>query len=117
MNQELQPDDERFVAQAKAVLDRTAAELEPATTRRLQRVRLSALDAKPSRLGWTVWTGGLAIASVAALAVMLWIKQPVGEHPQVPLVEDIDLMLSAENVELAEDLEFYHWLADADTTG
>jgi hypothetical protein len=47
----------------------------------------------------------------------LWTKQPLSEHHPTPLIEDIDLVLSAENVELADDLEFFHWLADADTTG
>lgn len=116
MNQDLNHDDERFVAEAKAVLDRSAAELEPATTIRLQRTRLNALDAKPSRLRWTVWASGFAMASIAALTLVLWTKQPTPEHHQVPLFEDIDLVLSAENVELAEDLDFYRWLADADTT-
>ncbi len=55
--------------------------------------------------------------AVAVLTVMFWTKQPLPEHHISPLVEDIDLVLSAENVELADDLEFYHWLADVDTTG
>jgi len=57
------------------------------------------------------------MASVVALAALLWMRQPVREHHLVHVIEEMDLILSTENVELAEDLEFYHWLADADTTG
>jgi hypothetical protein len=34
----------------------------------------------------------------------------------VPL-EDFELVTSVEDVELAEDLDFYHWLADDDAAG
>ena len=56
------------------------------------------------------------MATVAALTLLLWTKQPVPDHHHSPLLEDMELVMSAENVELAQDLEFYHWLADADTT-
>ena len=70
--------------------------------------------ARPWRL---LWAGGLATVSVAALALVLWVKQPALENHHAPVLEDMDLVLSAENVELAEDLEFYHWLAGDDVTG
>lgn len=117
MSAGLQPGDEHVTARAKRLLDQSVADLDPATALRLQRARLAVLDAKPARRSWMVLAGGLAMAAVVALTVTLWTKQPVPEHHAAPLVEDIDLVLSAENVELADDLEFYHWLADADTTG
>lgn len=117
MNDERPADADRLIARSKQVLDDSVADLDPVTSRRLQRARLAALDAPPSSRRWMVWASGLAVASVAALALTLWTKQPVTENRHAPLFEDIDLVISAENVELAEDLEFYHWLADVDTTG
>jgi len=116
MNEELSPDDQEFVARARQVLDRTLDNVDSAAELRLQRARLSALDGRPTRMRW-LWIGGAALASVAVLAVMLWISSPAPEpHAAVPL-EDFELVTSVENVELAEDLDFYHWLADDDTQG
>ncbi len=117
MSEELNHDNERFVDQAKQALNRAVDDLDSAMTMRLQRARRTALEGSPARLRWTVWAGGLAISSLAALAVFLWTKQPVFEHHPVQVLEETELLLSTENVELAEDLEFYHWLADADTMG
>lgn len=119
MSPELQPDDEQVKARAKRLLDMTAADLDPATVHRLQRARLTALAAKPAGQLWRLFAGGVAMALVAAFTLTLWTKQPqpLPEHHAAQVVEDMDLVLSAENVELADDLEFYHWLADVDTTG
>ena len=54
---------------------------------------------------------------MAAVALYVWAPQPMSrQHAAVPL-DDFELVTSVENVELAEDLEFFHWLADDDTTG
>lgn len=111
------PQDQRFVRQAKQVLDQSVSELDHAMALRVQRARLQALATLPLRMPWQVWVSGVAMASVAALAVVLWLKQPVGEnHHHAPLLDDLELVMSVENVELADDLEFYDWLADATTT-
>jgi Protein of unknown function (DUF3619) len=117
MSTELQPGDDRMIARAKRLLDQSVADLDPSTARRLQRARVAALEGKQSLRRWKIWASGVAMAGVGALAVMLWMKQSLPENHHAPLFEDIDLVLSAENVELAENLEFYHWLADVDTTG
>jgi hypothetical protein len=116
---ELQPNDEQVKAHAKRLLDMTVADLDPAMVHRLQRARLVALEAKPVRQLWMLFAGGAAVALAVALTLTLWTiqPQPLPEHHAAQVVEDMDLVLSAENVELADDLEFYHWLADVDTTG
>lgn len=117
MNTEFNKDDEQFIARAKQRLDHSVEELDTTTTRRLQQARLQALDGRPARSWWAVWAGGVAMAAVAALSLSVWLTQPIHERPHAPILDDFELITSAENVELAEDLEFYHWLADADTTG
>jgi hypothetical protein len=117
MSQDPHHTDHEFVGRAKGVLDRAVGEIDHATALRLQQGRLAALDARARRSSWRPWASGLAIASLAALAVLLW-AQPAAppQHAAVPL-DDFELVTSAENVELAEDLEFFHWLADDDQAG
>jgi len=117
MNQDLHPDDREFVTHAKQVLDRTVGEMDQSIALRLQRGRVAALDSPARRPSWLAWASGLAVASVAVLALFLWQQQPAPQqHAAVPL-DDFELVTSVENVELAEDLEFFHWLADDDATG
>jgi hypothetical protein len=117
MSSEFQQEDERFIARAKQLLDQSVAGIDHPTVLRLQRARHAACAAGPPRGWWILWAGGLAMASVAALTLMLWTKQPALENHHAPVLEDMDLVMSAENIELAEDLEFYHWLADDDAKG
>src|SRR5262245_31554738 len=100
-------DDADLVARARQTLDRSVEELDHATVLRLQRVRNAALSAGSSPPWKWAWRGGLALATIAALAVLLWTKQPAQDQHHAPLLEDMELVISAENVELAEDLEFY----------
>lgn len=117
MSREFQSDEERFIARAKQVLDHTVDGVDYQTRLRLQHARVAACEGRPARSWRLLWAGGLATVSVAAIALILWVKQPALENHHAPVLEDMDLVLSAENVELAEDLEFYHWLADDDVTG
>ncbi len=117
MSDAFEPRDQEFVARAKQVLEHQAAELDSPTMLRLQRARRAALDVSPLSRWRLVRTGGLALASVAALALLLWATQPAREPHPGHLVEDLEFILSTDNVELTEDFEFYHWLADVDTTG
>lgn len=117
MSDEFRPDEQAFIARAKQVLDHAVNEMDPATSLKLQRARLAVIQHHVSRRPWLVWVSGLTMASIATIAVVLWMKQPAPEnHAAVPL-EDFELVTSGENVELAEDLDFYHWLADDDSTG
>ncbi|MEO5954931.1 MAG: hypothetical protein ABIR36_04465 [Nitrospiraceae bacterium] len=117
MNREFQPDEERFIARAKQALDHSVDRIDHPILLRLQHARVAAGEARPARSWRLLLAGGLATVSVAALALVLWVKQPALENHHAPVLEDMDLVLSVENVELAEDLEFYHWLADDDVTG
>lgn len=117
MNQDLHQDDREFVGRAKRVLDRSVSEMDQPITSRLQRGRLLAIESRPRWSSWIAWASGFAVASVSALALYLWVPQPTPQqHAAVPM-DDFELVTSVENVELAEDLEFFHWLADDDQAG
>ncbi|MDO9118627.1 MAG: hypothetical protein Q7U39_11765 [Nitrospira sp.] len=117
MNQDLHHSDHEFVGQAKVVLDRAVGEVDHATALRLQQGRLSALDAYARRSPWRTWVSGLAVASLAALAVLLWAQLAAPPQHAAVSLDDFELVTSVENVELAEDLEFFHWLAGDDQAG
>lgn len=109
------PHRDPLAASAKRLLDQSVRDLDPQTTLLVQRARLNVLDhGSPSpRRPWLRWAGGMALASVVALSLTLWIWPSTGgNHSHLPLLEDLELMQSSENIELSEDLEFYDWLAD-----
>ena len=69
-----------------------------------------------NRRPWGKWAG-VAVASIGLLTVVLLANQRDIENHGQPMLEDIELMTSPENVELSEDLEFYDWLAESTTSG
>lgn len=100
-------------AAAKRLLDQSVQALDPKTALLVQRARLHALRHTLRRRPWFAWAGGAALASIAALVLTVWILQPAKvNHSHLPLLEDLELMQSPENIELSEDLEFYDWLVD-----
>jgi hypothetical protein len=117
MSQDVHPSDHEFVGQAKLVLDRAVGEVDHATALRLQQRRLAALDVRAHRSSWRIWASGLTAASLAVLAVLLWMQPAAPPQHAAVSLDDFELVTSVENVELAEDLEFFHWLADDDRAG
>ncbi len=113
-NDQLDP----LAAAAKRLLDQSVQDLDQKTVLAIQLARVNALGRASTRRPWLQWVGGLALASMAALAVSMWLWQANGVNHSHLLLEDLELMQSPENLELSEDLEFYDWLADGTgTTG
>lgn len=107
------PQSDPLAAAAKRLLDESLHDLDRNETLLIQRARLNVLNSVSSRRPRLRWAAGMALASVVAIALTLWIWPSVGgNHPHLPLLEDLELMQSSENIELSEDLEFYDWLAD-----
>lgn len=105
------PQSDPLAAAAKRLLDHSVHDLDQKTVLMVQRARLNVLDHVSPRRSWLRWVGGAALASMAALALTLW---PSGgeNHSPLPLLEELELMQSSENIELSEDLDFYDWLAN-----
>jgi hypothetical protein len=117
--------DEAFAARARDLLQASADHLDARTLSRLTQARHAALDAvKDGRRagfpagGWLAPAGGLAAAAVVAL---IWAGRPdvpaalteasVREPAAGEAIDDLSLMADAESLELAEEIEFYSWLA------
>ncbi|MCC2640158.1 MAG: uncharacterized protein K0S45_571 [Nitrospira sp.] len=111
-----QPDP--LASAVKRLLDQSAQALDPKTALLVQRARLHALSRTSRGPRWFAWAGGAALASIVTLWSTLWISQPVGtNHSHLPLLEDLELMQSPENIELSEDFEFFDWLDRTGTEG
>jgi len=108
----MSPDAEEktFIGASKAVLEESAQDLAPAVVAGLRQARYRALEAKSHPFRWLVPASGFAAVSVAIIAATLWLVQP-SRSGSVQGVEDIEILASVENLDLFDDLEFYHWLA------
>ena len=102
--------DQRLLHTAKALLDRSAEELDQPTTLCLQRARAHALTARPRSIRW-IFAGGLATASVMTLAAILWVSTPPAIIP-LHEADDVEVVTAAEHLEFYDEIDFYQWLAD-----
>ena len=116
MNKRSDEQPDPLATAAKRLLDHSVQELDRKTVLAVQRARVNAVSRSSTRRPWLQWAGGLALASIAALAVTMWLWQANGANHSHLLLEDLELMQSPENLELSEDLEFYDWLADGTAT-
>ena len=96
-------------------LDDSVENLDAETLSKLKQARSKALlhvKDTPGRRIQPIW-GGMATASVAVVVAVLWLG---GESPQMNTmgVGDLELLTSAESLELYEEYEFYQWLDDED---
>ena len=107
-----------LAAAAKRLLDQSVQDLDQRAVLAIQRARVNAVSHSSATRPWLRWAGAVALASMAVLAVTMWMGPSTGGNHSHLLLEDLELMQSPENLELSEDLEFYDWLADgAATTG
>ena len=100
----------RFIAAAKAALDRSTQQLDELTIARLHAARRRAIDTRPRRLVWLA-AGGLATAALTATLVAFLLFAPA-VAPPVSGLEQFDLLSDNDDLELYRDLEFYRWLAE-----
>lgn len=107
--------EEKFLQDAKRVLDEAEKNLGPGTVARLRAARRTAIEQglrKPARLrpGWLLPVGGFATAGIAlAVAGLLWFSTPNG-HLMPAGMSDLDLLTAQENPDFFTELEFYEWL-------
>lgn len=107
-----------FEQQVKTMLDQSVDELTPEIQRRLQSARYAALDKARARPRW--WglpAAAMAMALVAVVTTNVLLSQRNAGLPETVLAMDseMELLTSADNLELMEDLEFMQWLAESQT--
>ncbi len=98
---------------ARELFDESVEAVDYGTRSRLMRARQAAL-AELERPRWRVvpWLPVAAAATVAAIAVAVWIPQEEGGDTEVTVasVDDFELLTLGEDLDmLGEDVEFYAW--------
>jgi len=117
MNERTAPDDgdQEFARRARAVFAASAQRLDADRLARLaeaRRVALAEHGRRPFRVPG-LWLPAGALAAAAALAIAVFITNPVNHAALVAdasPVEDMELLASNDGLDLyAEDPEFYEW--------
>ncbi len=108
-------DDDRFEDKAKELFDDSVERLDAATLSQLNQRRQAALaevsgeGSQGSRVHWGRWLPAAGVTAAAVVAVVMMQGQPVIDPP-VDEATDFEILLSEDNLEMIEDLEFYAWL-------
>ena len=103
----------KFVENAKHVLDQDAENLDGATASRLRQMRYAALE-KAESSGWQKFrlpAAALVTASLIATFTFVQLRTS-DELKTVKTIEDMEILASAEQLDLYEDYDFYAWLAE-----
>lgn len=107
--------EERFIAGIRRELDRSCDALDGHTLSRLHRIRSEALARRQSRTSRLLLPfGGFVTACMLVLTVTMFMPGRSPDRDMVPPLEDIDILASADSLDLYEDYEFYEWLASAE---
>ena len=99
----------------KALFDDSVARTDAATQSRLNRARQRAMAELDTGRHWSgAWlpAGVAAAAAVVLVTVMLGRTPDVGSELEATVTTDTDLqmLLTTDDLELIEELEFYAWL-------
>lgn len=111
--------DQTFADEAGNLLREANEQLDAATVSRLNQARQSAIaQLEPPRAAFdNRWIPVGALAASVLVATALWL----GHEPETPesnpfaetmadQMEDLDILMSDEDFELYDDLEFFSWL-------
>lgn len=122
-------DDDRLVERIREHLDARVDDLDAETLSRLAEARRRALAAagKPRRrwtiprpgdhraADWVVPAGAFASVVATVLALTIMVAEP--GNGLAKEVDDLEMLTAGEEIELYENLEFYLWLQDRESTG
>ena len=102
--------DSKTNSTVKKVLDTGTDALDSSTLARLRQVRREALHQSPDRgVRWWMPVSALG-ATAAATLVATWLTTTVAPQANVEGIEDIEILASADNTDLYEQMDFYEWL-------
>ena len=102
--------DSKTNSTVKKVLDTGTDALDSSTLARLRQVRREALQQSPDRgVRWWMPVSALG-ATAAAILVATWLTTTVAPQANVEGIEDIEILASADNTDLYEQMDFYEWL-------
>ncbi|TVQ48709.1 MAG: hypothetical protein EA371_05200 [Gammaproteobacteria bacterium] len=114
-------DDEAFLLRARQLFREQENALAPGTRKALAERRQLAVAAVNWRTRRSAAVSVLGPALAAALVLAVWIwpggpGEPPTVHPDAMALTELELLLSAEDWELVDDLDFYLMLGELDET-
>ena len=111
-------DEQAFLEKARNELDQSCERMDVQTLSRLNSIRHAALEhgkKSPAKVFLAPF-GGLVTACVLVFVVSVFYPG----QPDIPdngtAIEDLDILTSAESLELFENLEFYQWLEENESS-
>ena len=100
---------------ARQLFDESVDGLDAATLSRLNQARQKALEASTRRTPPLVrWAPVGGLATAAAVALLLLQSPATVEPPLDAGAVEFEILLSDDNFDMLEDLEFYEWIDLAD---
>lgn len=111
-------DDERFIKQARASLDRGEADISVHAATRLRQARHAAIASRYHR-ATPVWLPALSVAMLLLVVAVSWfvgisrLEAPAVLPPQ-QAAADFEMLVHGEDLELFTNLDFYLWLEQRD---
>ena len=116
-NTYLKNGDQAFADKAGKALEQANEQLDAATLSRLNRARQLALTELESThtVNGSRWLPAGALAASVVVATVLWLGRDPGTTDTNQIAEqfeDLDILLSDEDFELYDDLEFFSWLGN-----
>ncbi len=107
--------EQEFLKSVQKTLHAATTELDEKTCSALRDIRDTALHSPPPATKW-IWLGsvGAITAGVSILAFSLLVAQPEPQPSSInnslSFIEDLELISSAGDFELYDNLDFYLWL-------
>lgn len=103
----------------RTAAQRAADDLDMATRSRLNRARqraLAQLDA-PAWRRTAAWLPAGSVTALVLLATLLWWRPALTPETAPLQAQDMEILLSGEELELYADLDFYLWLETESDAG
>lgn len=110
--------DDKWIRQTREVFHRGVDELPPSVRGRLRAARREALQGRArarTPAPWSRWvSAGAGVAAAALVAVAVVFDGDRGERPvqASDKARDLEILLSGNELELYENLEFYAWVSE-----
>ncbi len=119
-----------FLAAVKSSLRHSEKNIDELTQARLRAARHRAVAAHQEKTFWPVsgiltvdWlrsrrvalSAAMSLTIVGALLLLFNLQQPA--QRLTPMLEDIELLTSNDDIELYQDLDFYVWIEDEQISG
>ena len=116
-NQGDERDRDPLAERARELFDESVDKLDAATLSKLNQGRQAALEELSSRrrhAQWIRWMPATGVAAAAVVAVVIVSGPGPDGPPETQVVDDFEILISEDNLDMIEDLEFYAWLEAAE---